>query len=78
MTYAASFLLMDLMRSSNLPSTNSRALSMDLFIVSAFDNGDGAEIGELALPVKGGVAAMILLGVDTACPNGDSWFISNI
>jgi hypothetical protein len=76
-TYSASFRFMDLIRSSNLPFINNSVLSIDLFIKSAFDNGDGAEGGELALAM-GGVEAMISLGVDTACPNGDPWFISSI
>jgi hypothetical protein len=42
-------------------------------MVRAFDNGDGAATGDSALFVRG-VETRISLGVDTACPNGDSWF----
>jgi hypothetical protein len=63
---------MDLMRSSNLPSANIRLRSIDLFIVIAFDNGDGASFGEPAL-LAGGVMTetMASLGGDTACPKGE-------
>jgi hypothetical protein len=71
-TYTPSSLVMDLMRSSNLPSANIRVRSIDLFIVTAFDNGEGASLGEPAL-LAGGVTTetMISLGGDTACPNGE-------
>jgi hypothetical protein len=71
-TYTPSSLLMDLMRSSNLPSANIRVRSIDLLIMTASDNGEGASFGEPAL-LAGGVMTetIVSLGGDSACPNGE-------
>ena len=70
-TYTSSSLVMDLMRSSNLPSANIRVRSIDLFIMTAFDNGEGASFGEPALLAGGVTTETMSLGGDTACPNGE-------